>query len=631
MSKKRKAPRMKLDTTGLRRLRKSWSYVFPYFHGHRAGILMVMLLTVIASTTDSLLALSVKPGLDWFLFHPEIGKKIVWVVPAFIVGIFVFRGTFDFSSKYWLEKICIKVLQDIQISLFEHIVYLSVDHYDRTGTGEMMARTTADATYMSRLVPILIDCLKQSFKLIGLLSVCFWKKPELTGIALVAIPLTVFPVQRLSDRMKRYTKRSLKQIADVNTVLQEAFVGARVIKAFAREREEVQRFSQEMNLLLKSLYIQALTKNLISPVLGVVASIGVGTVAYIITGRIVNHIAVMDEISRNNMLGDYSTFIIAVGLMFDPVRRLGELFGHFSGATGAVERIQATFETMSTIVEAPDAVEIEPIARAIRYEDVSFKYYKNRDELILDHLNLTITKGELVAVVGETGSGKTTVANLLPRFYDVTGGRITIDGQDIRNATFKSLRNQIGVVNQDTFLFNTTIIGNIKYGSEHKSDEEAMAAARAAYAHDFITCLPNGYQSTVGERGVRLSGGQRQRLSIARALLKDPPILILDEATSALDTGAEREVQKALDLLMKNRTTIAIAHRLSTIRHADKIVVIKDGKVIEQGAHVELMAHNGEYRRLYEMQFFLGKYATDHYGEPRGDEDGVCQDKGPTP
>jgi subfamily B ATP-binding cassette protein MsbA len=596
-------------TTNWERFKKSWSYVLPYFKGHNLGIFVVLVLTVIAASTESIIALSVKKGLEWFYINPEIGKKIVWTVPVFIVSIFFYRAVFTFTSKYLLERICLKVLRDIQVALYRHFIYLSVDHYDRTSTGEMMARTVADAQYMSRLVPIGIESLRMIFNLTGLLAVCIYLQPELMIIAVIAIPLTVFPVQTLSQRMKRYTKKSLKQVAGINTILQETYAGARVIKAFAREAREVERYGSEMNRLLKIQFTYAVSKHLISPLIGVVASFGVAAISYILTSVIV------EQLSRDpSIVANYGAFIAAVGMMYNPVRKLGETVGHFNSAYGAVERIQETFERQSTVTEAPEAVDIPPIKETIRYDNVDFKYDQ---EYVLKQFSLEIKKGELVALVGESGAGKTTVVNLLPRFYDVTGGKIAIDGTDIRKATFSSLRMQIGVVYQETFLFNDTVFYNISYGSDNKTKEDVVAAAKAAFAHEFIMELPGGYDTMIGERGVRLSGGQRQRIAIARALLKDPPILILDEATSALDTQAEREVQKALDTLMKNRTTVAIAHRLSTVRHADKIVVIKDFRVVEQGTHAELMALDGEYKRLYEMQFFLGEYATDHYGGKR--------------
>jgi subfamily B ATP-binding cassette protein MsbA len=458
---------------------------------------------------------------------------------------------------------------------------------------------------MHRIVPMVIDIIHDIFKIAGLVGACFYMEPYLSILAIFAFPLTVYPVQAYSTRMKRYTKKGLKEAAVINSMMQETYSGAKVVKAFAMERTEVGRYQDVMQRLLKIQFKYAAAKHAISPMIGVIAAFGVAPIAYM-AGRRVLSVVYEDAGGVANL----AAYVVAVTLMYDPVRKLGSTMGHISSAYGAAERIRETFEYQSTVQEAPDAIDIPPMQNEIRYENVSFKY---TDETVLADFNLTAKKGQLIALVGVSGSGKSTVVNLLPRFYDATQGRITIDGLDIKKATFKSLRSQIGVVTQETFLFDGTVASNILYGSEGKPLEEVIKVAKAAKVHDFVEKLPKGYETEIGERGVRLSGGERQRIAIARALLKDPPILLLDEATSALDTAAEREVQAALDSLMAHRTTIAIAHRLSTITHADKIVVIKKGRMVEQGTHEELMKLGGEYKRLYEMQFFLGEFKTDHY------------------
>jgi subfamily B ATP-binding cassette protein MsbA len=587
--------------------KKTWSYVIPYFYRYKKLMYLVFFLTILASVADPGLAVLADPFINYYVVNPEKGRHILWLIPFGIIALFGYRSIMQFSSKYLLEYLCIQVVRDLQVALYDHYMHLSLDHYERTTTGKMVSRTANDVTYMQRIVPLTIDVLQDFFQLLLLVGVCFYKQPYFSALAILAIPLTVYPVQRVSSAMKRYTKRGLKQISELNSIMVEVYSGAKVVKAFAMENKEVERYRQEMRKYMRLLYKYAAAKNAISPIIGFITAFAIAPIFYIGVVQIVPN---LDAEILKEKLGSFVSFMVALVLMYNPVRKLGTSAGHFNSAYGAAERIRETLEQQSTVIEDPHAIELPPLKKSIKYDHVNFSYEHDR---VLHDFCLEIKAGELVALVGESGAGKTTVVNLLPRFYDIQSGSITIDGVDIRKATLKSLRLQIGVVTQETFLFADTVHNNICYGAENRSRQEVMAVAKAAYAHDFIMELPQGYDTIVGERGVKLSGGQRQRLAIARALLRDPPILLLDEATSALDTSAEREVQKALDSLMKNRTTIAIAHRLSTIRLADKIVVMKDGRILEQGSHYELMGREGEYKRLYEMQFFLGKFAADHY------------------
>ncbi len=597
----------------------TWQYAWPYFKPYKGMLWVVLILSVMASAADPGLAGLASPFTEFFVLNPEKGREILWLVPVGIIVIFAWRGIFNFSSKYLLERLCIRVVRDMQVALYKHFMYLSLDHYERTTTGKMMSRTVNDVSRMNRVVPMSIDVLHNVFTLIFLAGVCFYQDPKLSAFAILAIPATVYPVQRISTAMKSYTKKGLSQVAEINSTMQETYSGAKVVKAFAMEDREVDKYADETNSLLKINFKFAAVKHMISPLIGFIAAFAIAPIAYYLVYNIDPELLSNDEAMRE-FFTKVSSFLIALALMYTPVRKLGTTAGQFTAAYGAMERIRETFERTSTVTEDEEAVEIPNMRESIVYEGVNFKYDK---DYVLRDFNLEIKAGELVALVGESGSGKSTVVNLLPRFYDIQEGSIKIDGLDIRRATLRSLRMQIGVVTQETFLFNLTVAQNILYGSEGKGMDHVMAAAKVANAHDFITQLPKGYDTVIGERGVRLSGGEKQRLAIARALLKDPPILVLDEATSALDTTSEREVQKALDSLMRDRTTIAIAHRLSTIRHADKIVVIKDGRVVEQGTHVQLMGQDGEYRRLYEMQFFLGKHAVDHYADKEPDNGGL--------
>jgi len=595
------------------RFKETWDYVIPYFKQYKSRLILVIVLSLFASLFEPGIAYLVKPTMNYLFDEPELGKELLWLIPFSIIAAFTYRGVLTFSYKYILERLCLRVVRDIKTALYEHFMFLSMYHYQRTSTGEMMSRTVTDVGHMHRIVPNAVDSLHQGFQLIGLTAVCFYMEPVLSLLAFISFPPTIYAVQMVSTRMRRYTKKGLVQSAEINSLMQETYAGSQVVKAFAMEDQEVKRYRKAVNKLLRIQFKYAAVKHLISPLLGIIASLPVGIIAYFAAARVI------DQVMNNpDAIENLSSYIVAVGLMFNPVRKLGSITGHFSSAYGAAQRIQETFEKQTTVTEEPNAIDLPLMQDSIRYENVSFHY---EDEMVVKDFNLEAKKGQLVALVGVSGSGKSTIVNLLPRFYDPTEGSIKIDGVDIRKATLKSLRLQIGVVTQETFLFNDTVANNIKYGAGQKCDKEVEEVAKAALAHDFISRLPQGYNSVIGERGVRLSGGERQRIAIARALMKDPPILILDEATSALDTAAEREVQKALEQLMKNRTTLAIAHRLSTITHADKIVVIQNGSIVEWGTHRELMRKGGEYKRLYEMQFFLGEYATDHYGD--GDEGGT--------
>jgi len=576
-------------------LTKTWRYVFPYFKRYKKRLALLLVLSLAASVFEPGLAFLAKPVVRYLVGDPEGGKRILWLIPVGIIVLFVLREVLTFAHLFLMECLSIRVVSNIQVALYRHYMFLSLEHYERTTTGEMMSRTTQDIGQMQSIVPLVLSALQQVFKLAGLAAVCFIREPLLSVFTMLTFPPIVFLTQRISMRMKNYTKQGLAQAARIFSFVQETYAGAKVVKAFAREEEEIRRFSRTINDFLGLQFRYVAAKQIISPMVGAIAACGLAAIAYFLCRRVLYAGTGAAE-SASSVV----SYVMALALMYEPVRKLGQTSGLFTSAQGAAERIWETFEKQSRVCEAPGAVELPAMKGVIRYENVSFRY--NQDWVLKD-LSFDARQGELVALVGSSGVGKTTIVNLLPRFYDVTNGSITIDGVDIRAVTFRSLRLQMGIVTQDTFLFNDSVFNNILYGSEGKTPEAVMAAAQAAYAVDFIRRLPKGYDTIIGERGATLSGGERQRIAIARALLKDPPILILDEATSSLDTASEREVQKALDAFMANRTTIVIAHRLSTIRHADKILVIRDGRVAEQGTHEELMAGNGGYKKLYEMQF----------------------------
>jgi subfamily B ATP-binding cassette protein MsbA len=514
--------------------------------------------------------------------------RILWAL--FIV--FVIRAFASFFSEYAFQKVGLSTVRDLRNELYERLIYQSHRFFSERSTGEMVSRIVSDADAIQAAVSTRMgDLFQESITLVGLLVLVFWKTPELAVVTLLIGPLLVFPVVHFGLRLRATTHRSQERMADMATLLEETIRGVRIVKAFTMERFEIGRFREatrrHLRSNLKAQKIQALT----SPVMELITGVGILGLFFYAQRRIANGTLTM---------GELLTFMAALGAMYQPVKKLNKVNLSVNTALSAAERVFRMLDIHNEVVEKPDAPKLAAVGNGIRYENVSFAY---NDDPVLRTVNLDVAPGEIVALVGGSGAGKSTFVNLLPRFYDVTSGRITIDGKDTRDLNLESLRRLMGFVTQEVILFNDTVKNNIAYGRSDVDDSLVIAAATAANAHDFISALPNGYDTNIGESGVLLSGGQRQRIAIARALFKDPPILVLDEATSALDTESERLVQGALEVLMRGRTTLVIAHRLSTIRSADKIVVLDAGEIAEVGTHEELLARRGVYRKLYDLQF----------------------------
>lgn len=566
--------------------RRLLGYARPYWWPHFALAFLCMLLF---SATNG-----VMPFLIRHIFDDVFTNKnlvALKVLPGIIVATFVLRGVVGFGSTYLTEYVGQRVVADIRNRLNEHMQALSLAFFNRTPTGTIVSRITNDVSLIrSALTEAAAAVLKDAFSLVILVGVAFYQDWVLALIAFVIFPASVLPIIRLSKRLRAFSRKGQVSMGNMTALLQESIQGNRVVKAFGMEAYEQQRFAAENNRLFR-LYMNATRiRAFTNPMMEILAAFGIAGVVWyggysvIVGGR---------------TQGAFLAFLTAIFLLYEPFKGLAKTNNAIQQGMGAAERVVELLDTRIDVADHGRRT-VESIRQGIRFEAVSFRYDQ---ELVLRQVNLDIRRGEVVALVGMSGGGKSTLADLIPRFYDPSEGRITIDGVDIREYALASLRARIAIVTQHTFLFNDSVRNNIAYGDIVRDMDAIVAAAQAANAHEFIMALPDGYDTVIGELGIKLSGGQRQRLAIARALLKDAPILVLDEATSALDNESERQVQGALEALIRNRTTLVIAHRLSTIRRADRIVVMVRGRIVEQGTHEELLAMNAEYRKLYDLQF----------------------------
>jgi subfamily B ATP-binding cassette protein MsbA len=557
---------------------------------HAVKFFFAMICMLVVGVTTSALAFLVKPALDEIFLKRNI-DMLKWI-PLAVIGIYLTKGACNYAQTVLMNFIGQRVVADLREFLYRKIQTQSLAFFTKNPTGTLMSRITNDVAYIQGAVSEAVTALlKDSFTLICLVFVIFYRDWQLAIIAIFVFPLAVYPIAKFGQKMRQVATRTQVTLGSLTTLLQETISGTRIVKAFSMEEYENRRFAGEnerlFRLNLKTVSINAIS----SPFMEFLGGLGISAIIFYGGYQVIH---------GQSTPGTFFSFLTALIMLYEPVKRLTNVNNTIQQGIAGAQRVFGIIDLTPEIRNAPGALPLPPIEREIEILGVGFRY---EETPVLKNIHLTIRAGEVVAFVGMSGGGKTTLVNLIPRFYDVTEGAILIDGRDIRTVTVESLRGQIAIVTQQTILFNDTVRNNIAYGDIARTEEEILAAAKAANAHAFIMNLPMGYDTLIGEQGTKLSGGERQRISIARALLKNAPILILDEATSSLDSEAEIEVQDALETLMKGRTTLVIAHRLSTIRNADRIVVLVGGEIREEGKHEQLLSCEGEYSRLYNMQF----------------------------
>jgi len=574
-------------------LRRLFSYSAPY----RGRLLYALVGMVVYAIGYATLAYLVKPIFDNVLPNQEG----VATIAQLIVVVYLLKGMGSYASSYLMTDVGQRVVMDIRNELFRHILGQSAGFFAQGATGRLLSRINNDVGQVQQAVSETIgDLTRESLALVGFVALMMYYDARLTLFCLTAAPLVVYPLVRLGQRVRRTTRRSQEALEQLSHLSTEAFTGHRIVKAFGTEAVEADKFRKAGYHLFRTNMKVTAALSTLPPLMELLGGFGIAAALWYGSRQIA---------AGNMTAGQFVSFFSALFMMYEPAKKLSRVNANLQQSIAAAERIFEMLDTHTEVHELPNAGAIAPFQRCIEFRDVGFGYDEGPGR-ILRGVSFTVEAGQMVAIVGRSGAGKTTLVNLLPRFYDVSAGAIYIDGVEIQQVTLASLRNQIGIVTQETVLFDDSIASNIAYGAKNASREMIEAAARAANAHDFIAALPKAYDTMIGERGQRLSGGQRQRLAIARALLKNAPILVLDEATSALDAESELLVQEALANLMLNRTSFVIAHRLSTIRRADAIIVLERGRVVEIGRHDELLAHpDGTYATLYQLQLLEGKKA----------------------
>jgi subfamily B ATP-binding cassette protein MsbA len=602
----------------MRQLTRLLRYVLPYwwqllpsvFLMAAVGLLEAFRVLLIGPVIDSVLN-PFSPTRALPLFRVPVSGHVIylqefvprhfqnaWTVVAFaLVASTILKGVFDYAGNYLVNYAGFGMIRDLRHNLYQAIIRRSAAFFQKHSTGTLLSTLVNDVERVQfAMTSILAEFLLQAFTFIFLAGAVVVLGKKLSLVLLLFVPGILYSAGKIGRRVRHTTRRGQDKLAEIQNILHETITGNRIVKAFSMEKWELARFREAARRLFRANLRSVAASAVSSPLMDVFGSMAIALL--LLLGR--------DQIRAGVFTtGSFIAFIVAVFKLYDPVRKFALFNNGFQQALGASDSIFSFMDAQDEVTEKPGAKPLPPFHDRITFDGVGFSYEANGSEAreILRNINLEVRKGEVLAVVGSSGAGKSTLVHLVPRFFDVTAGRLMIDGFDVRDVTLSSLREQIGIVTQDTVLFNDTVRNNIAYGQPHVSQERVEAAARAALAHEFISEMPAGYDTVIGERGLRLSGGERQRIAIARALLKNAPILILDEATSALDTESESLVQSALQNLMSGRTVIVIAHRLSTVRRADRIAVLENGTVSDVGSHEDLMKRLGTYRRLYDLQF----------------------------
>jgi len=579
---------MKLsDNPTIQILRRCLGYFAPF----KLHIIAAFAALGIVALSTAGAAYLVQPALDEIFIKKDTNALLF--VPLLLIGVFVAKGVSLFIQKFLMSYCGIKVLEQLRYELFAKIICLPLDFFGETRVGMLMSRIISDVNLISSSLPEIIRIAQHVLTMIGLTSLIVYRDPKLAFWACLVFPLAVYPVIYFGKKLRKNGRNMQAKLADVSSHLQESFNGLRVIKAFASEEIERTKFKDTVAKLVR-IGIKGKVYNLLSsPIMELIGAVGAGLVIWY-GGR--------EVIAGNRTPGEFFSFMTALVMLYDPFKSISQANNTLQQAMAGAERVFEILDAPDLAEESGGDVEFTPPFESLSFDGVTFAYPGTR-EPALRNINLEIRAGERVALVGQSGSGKTTLAHLIPRFHDCQIGTLKLNGRPVADYTLKSLRTNIGIVSQDPFLFNLSVRDNITYGSLGTSQDLVELAANAAYAHEFILELPEGYDTVVGEKGVKLSGGQKQRLTIARAIMKNPSLLILDEATSALDTESERLVQQALENLMTNRTSLIIAHRLSTILTADKIVVMENGQIKSVGSHQQLLGQCAIYKRLYSLQF----------------------------